>query len=125
MQPFVIRGPALAAALFLLTGCAARAPDPAELPAQEFAGHLTIAEGEYWFEPCSRRGERWWVTLTDRSIDQVRSALADGRIADGGRAFVRWMAALTDERLIGPGGPALLTREVLELRRPGDADCGR
>jgi hypothetical protein len=114
----------LAVAVLCTVGCSARGPELSELPVQEFAGHLTATADAYWFRPCTAAEERWWVTLTDRSVGQVRAALDEGRINRSSPAFVRWRAALTDERVVGPGGPALLVREVLEIRSAGAADCG-
>lgn len=114
----------LAVAVLLSGGCSARGADLSELPVQEFAGHLTVAADAYWFRPCTAAEERWWVTLTERSVTQVQAALDEGRIDRSSAAFVRWRAALTDERVVGPGGPALLVRDVLEIRTAGAADCG-
>lgn len=116
----------LLAAIAALGGaaCAASVPDTSSLPVAEYAGHLVTEERASWFEPCGApAGERWWVTFTDRSVPQIAAARAGGVATAEARAFVRWRAARTDERHVGPGGPALLVREVLEVRAAADGDC--
>jgi len=112
---------ALAAAT---SACASAGVNAADLPARELTGHFTVTSDGNWFRPCTLQSERWWVTLTGRSVEQVQRARAEGRVTQGQPVFVRWTAAVTDGRVVGPGGPALLAREVLELRAPTDADCG-
>lgn len=105
--------------------CATGGTDLGSLPVQEFAGHLVYGEEASWFMPCTGAapGEQWWVTYTDRSVAQIRTAAAEGNAVPGERVFVRWRAARTDGRVVGPGGPALLVRDILELRPPAAADC--
>jgi hypothetical protein len=119
------RFPALLALLVLTAACATRGSQPGDLPAQEYSGHLIrMAEGS-WFEPCTGApaGERWWVVFTERSVPQIQAAALDGRMRPGERTFVHWRAAPTDESVAGPGGPAVLVREILELRPAADGDC--
>jgi hypothetical protein len=102
------------------TGCAAASfqPSIADLPSRELKGHLITTERAYWFQPCdSEPGTRWWVTFTGTSVDRLEQAKVSGEIRAGTTSFVRWNAALTDERFVGPGGPALLVREIMETRR--------
>lgn len=106
-------------------GCAARQSGPAELPAEEFAGHVTSTEQGNWFEPCAEiaGSRRLWVTYTDKSVKQIQEARVAGLMVAGERYFVRWSAAVTDERQVGPGGPALLVRTIAEVRPAAAADC--
>jgi hypothetical protein len=95
-----------------------------DLPSREFVGHLATIERAYWFHPCGEAaGTRWWVTFTEASVDALERARAAGLVRPGSRAFVRWRAAMTDERVVGPGGPALLVRDILELRAEAAGDC--
>ena len=60
-----------------LAACAARgsAPNTADLPSRDFAGHLTAMEREFWFRPCGAGDtERWWVTFTGASIRKLQDA---------------------------------------------------
>jgi hypothetical protein len=114
------------ACVLLLTssGCAARQLDAGQLPSEEFAGYLVDSGDGNWFEPCGdEAGPRWWVTFVDEAVRQVELARDAGRFAAGERHFVRVVAARTDERHVGPGGPALLVRNILELRPPRPDDC--
>jgi hypothetical protein len=118
----------LAALALVLGGCAAREPSLAELPARELVGHFTTDEGESWFRACGTAPDEpsWWVTFTGSSVDQIDRERASGQIAPGGRYFVRWRAAVTKGGEVGPQGPgvpALLVRDLLELRPAGDGDC--
>lgn len=103
------------------TGCAART-QPGDLPAREFVGHLSAGNNGFWFRECGRAaGERWWVTFTGASIPEfadIRAELEAGR-----SQYVRLNAAMTDERHVGPGGPALLVRRILEARPEAASDC--
>jgi hypothetical protein len=116
---------ALLALVLLTAACAARGPQPGDLPAQEYSGHLVRTAQGSWFEPCTGApaGERWWVVFTERSVAQIQTAALDGRMHPGERTFVHWRAAPTDESVAGPGGTALLVREILELRPAADGDC--
>lgn len=117
----------LALSLALIcAGCAARQVDTSRLPVEAFVGHvLTTGDGS-WFTPCgSAEGVRWWVTYVDTAVRQAREAKATGLLTPGQRAFVRWRASRTDERLVGPGGPALLVRDIFEIRAPTADDCER
>lgn len=112
------------ALLLASTGCAARQPDAGQLPSEEFAGYLVDSGDGNWFQRCSdEAGSRWWVTLVDEAVRQVELARDSGRFAAGERHFVRVVAARTDQRHVGPGGPALLVRNILELRPPRPDDC--
>lgn len=107
-------------------GACAGGMEITQLPVEPFAGHvLTTAKGS-WFTPCGAEGgTRWWVTYVDDAVRQVREAKSSGAFADNERTFVRWRASRTDEKVVGPGGPALLVRDIFEIRPPGDDDCRR
>lgn len=97
-------------------------------PAEEFSGHYTGGAGGSWFRRCGAApaDSAWWVTITGAAVEQVTEARRDGRLLDGRPVFVRWRAVLTLGGEVGPrgpGAPALLVREVLELRAPGGDDC--
>lgn len=109
-------------------GCSVRVngTDAGNIPSQPFAGHLTSTERGYWFQQCGTpENARYWVTFVGASVGQIEEARKAGRYTTGQRAFVRWSAAVTDERLVGPGGPALLVRNIDELRAPRTDDCPR
>lgn len=108
----------------ILGACATRQLEPMNLPVEAFAGHaVTTSEGT-WFTPCgSDPSTRWWVTYVDRAVRQAADAKTAGLLADNGRTFVRWRASRTDEKLVGPGGPALLVRDIFEVRAPSSSDC--
>ncbi|HVL66800.1 MAG TPA: hypothetical protein VM364_06005 [Vicinamibacterales bacterium] len=109
----------------LASACAARTTGPTQLPVELFAGHVVRDDSGTWFTPCGAGGsERWWVTFVDAAVSQARTAPASDQLVSGGRSFVRWRASRTDERLVGPGGPALLVRDIIEIRSPGASDCG-
>jgi len=105
----------------LLAGCSART-SPADLPARDLAGHLSTAGNGVWFRPCgASAGTRWWVTFTGASVSEfaeLREALPPGQ-----QRYVRLNAAITDERHVGPGGPALLVRRIMESRLESPPDC--
>lgn len=109
----------------LMMGCGTHVPDTSRLPTAAFAGHLVTTASGTWFERCGAPADEraWWVTFTDGAVEQIARARASGIAAAGDRAFVRWRAAVTDERHVGPGGTALLVREILEVREPGPHDC--
>jgi hypothetical protein len=119
----------LAATLALVVaGCSAQQPSLPDLPDQVLAGHFTSGGGESWFRPCDAEpgDPSWWVTVTGRAVEQVEAARAEGRLTPGERHFVRWRAAITTGGEVGPQGPgtpALLVREVLELRPASEDDC--
>ena len=122
------RGRAAMLVLLVLfaNGCAARQPSATDLPSQPFTGILTTSGNGYWFRRCEAPAESaWWVTFVDRAVSQLEQARERGDVATDRRIYVRWLAALTDERLVGPGGPALLVREIQELRPATAADCTR
>lgn len=113
---------------FILAGCATQKGSLADLPVKEFAGHFTSSPSESWFRPCGAApGDRsWWVTFTERSVAQADEARAAGRLVGGKSYYVRWRAAVTTGGEVGPQGPgvpALLVRELLELREAGADDC--
>lgn len=99
------------------------------LPVEEFRGHFTSAPGASWFTPCGGApDDRWWVTLTGKAVGQVEAARTAGTLpaGPGAAAFVRWRAAQTTGGEVGPRGPghpALLVREILEIRAATDVDC--
>lgn len=120
------RAALLLLALLAASGCAARQPSASDLPSQPFTGILTPSGNGYWFQRCEAPAESaWWVTFVDRAVSQLERARERGDVATERRTYVRWLAALTDERLVGPGGPALLVREIQELRPATPADCAR
>jgi hypothetical protein len=113
-------------AVLALSGCAARYPSPAELPSEQFSGHLTRSGDGYWFQRCNAPADSlWWVTFVGESVNQLERRRERGAWTPGQRAFVRWDAALTDERHVGPGGPALLVRNIIDIRAASAADCVR
>jgi hypothetical protein len=110
--------------LLLTWACATHRADVAQLPIETFSGHVTMTPKGTWFTPCGSAGTaRWWVTYVDAAVAQAENAKASGRLTSGERLFVRWRASRTDERLAGPGGPALLVRDIFELRAARSADC--
>lgn len=117
----------LAALLFsasVVVSCAARQGEPSQLPVEPFAGHVTMTATGTWFTPCgSADSVRWWVTYVDASVRQSEEAKKKGLLAPNQRMFVRWRASRTDDRLVGPGGPALLVRDIFEIRAPRSNDC--
>ena len=118
---------ALIAALTLSTSisCARATRDSASIPAVEMSGYLTVRDGGNWFQPCNSAAQAApiWVTVTGQSVAQLKAAIDAGRIQTGERRFVRMRAAPTDGSVVGPGGPALLAREIMELRAPAAGDC--
>ncbi len=118
----------LALASLLLPACATgRGGSLDRLPVAEFRGHFASAPGASWFTPCGAApDDRWWVTLTGTAVGQAEAARKAGALAPGAPAFVRWRAAKTTGGEVGPRGPgqpALLVREVLEIRAAADGDC--
>jgi len=116
------------AAGLLLAGCALRSASLSDLPEQDLAGHYTSEQGASWFRPCgvADADSRWWVTFTGRSVAQVEQARSTGLLQPGQQYYVRWKAAITTGGEIGPQGPglpALLVRELLEVRPAADRDC--
>jgi hypothetical protein len=119
-------GIALACSAGLLLGaCAAHRVELQDVPSDTYAGHATADATGTWFTPCGTapNGPRWWVTFTGASVQKAEQAKGSGLLTAGQRTFVRWSGARTDERHIGPGGPALLVRDILEVRAPGPDDC--
>ena len=120
----------LAVIVSWLAGCAgALSGGPAsndQLPVQEYVGHYTQGKDGSWFVPCPGTDStlRFWVTFTGAAVEQYNTARADGRAVTDQPSFVRIRAAATDERHVGPGGPALLVREIRELRPSGLNACG-
>ena len=116
------------AATALIAGCAGNHPDLSSLPARELSGHFTASEGASWFLSCGAApsDSSWWVTFTGRSVAQMDSIRSAGVLRPGDRSFVRWRAAVTERGEVGPRGPgvpALLVREILELRAAAPGDC--
>ena len=109
----------------LALGCAATQADVASMPTEPFSGHVVRTANGTWFTPCgSAESVRWWVTYVDASVRQANAAQTSGLLPLDQRAFVRWRASRTDDRLVGPGGPALLVRDIFEIRAPRPNDCG-
>ena len=121
----------LLAALAVVTAtaaCSSRRPDLGDLPTREVTGHLTGGRDANWFRPCvlAPADSAWWVTFTDRAVVQRDTLRRSGRLPDGQSRFVRWLAAVTRGGEVGPrgpGAPALLVRDILEVRVPGPGDC--
>lgn len=110
------------------TGCGARRAPLSELPVREFAGHYVGGPGASWFRPCGapRADRSWWVTLTERAVGQADQARSEGKLLPGKSYFVRWRAALMTDGSTGPQGPgvpALLVRDLIELREAAEHDC--
>ena len=119
------RYPFLAAAacvLVLTAACASHQMSAQKTPAETFAGHVTTSADGTWFTRCGDTGSKWWVTFTEASVEQAQRAKAAGLLGSE-PTFVRWKAARTDERQVGPGGPALLVREIDEVRASRPDDC--
>lgn len=114
----------LAAAL--LGACAGHQGDTLSLPVEPFDGHVTVTDTGTWFVPCgaSADAKPSWVTWVDAAVRQMEDAKKAGLLALNQRTFVRWRASRTDDRLVGPGGPALLVRDIFEIRAPRANDCG-
>jgi hypothetical protein len=122
---------ALTLSIVAAGGCAS-APSSLERlatqPAEEFRGHYTFGSGGSWFVRCGAApaDSAWWVTITGAAVAQVDEARRGGRLVDGRAAYARWRAVVTLGGEVGPRGPgvpALLVREVLELRAPRADDC--
>ena len=112
-----------ACALAILTAaCAAHQGQMPQLTVEPFAGHVTTTANGTWFVACGS-SDRWWVTYVDASVRQSAEARKAGHLANNQRAFVRWRASRTDEKVVGPGGPALLVRDIFEIRAPKAGDC--
>lgn len=116
------------AAGLILGGCATHKQSFSDLPVRELAGHYVGGPGESWFRVCgaAESDRPWWVTFTERSVAQVDQAREAGQLFPGQSCFVRFRAAVTTAGEVGPQGPgtpALLVREVLELRPAADDDC--
>lgn len=110
------------------TGCAAQQQFFSPPPAKEISGHYTQGENSGWFEPCEPGVENsmWWVTFTGSSAAQFDQARAANQLVSGERYFVRFKAAVTKDGEVGPQGPgvpALLVSEILEIRPATDGDC--
>jgi len=116
----------LALAAVLLGACAGRQGDTMSLPIEPFSGHVTTTPTGTWFVPCGAAADAapWWVTWVDAAVRQMEDAKKAGLLALNERAFVRWRASRTGGRLVGPGGPALLVRDIFEIRAPRANDCG-
>jgi hypothetical protein len=113
--------------IVILSGaCAARQGELPPLAVEPFSGHVTTTPDGTWFVPCGSAAgsQRWWVTFVDASVRQAADAKKAGFLTINQRTFVRWRASRTDERLTGPGGPALLVRDIFEIRAPSANDCG-
>ncbi len=110
------------AGISALAGCAAGRPSLAALPVREYRGQYTSASSASWFRPCgaTRADSAWWVSLEGRADRQLDRARASQGLAPGTPVYVRWCAARSDGSALDlgprPGAPALLVREVLEVR---------
>lgn len=103
-------------------GCAAH-QSPQTTPSEVFAGHIAVTPNGAWFTPCGDPAtSKWWVTFTEVSVAQAERAKGGGLLG-AAPTFVRWRAVRTNESQVGPGGPALLVREILEVRAPAANDC--
>lgn len=116
------------AALLGTTACTSRHLDLGQLPTRDVTGHYTGSRGQSWFRPCglAPSDSAWWVTFTDRAVIQRDSLRRAGALPDGERRFVRWLAAVTESGRVGPrgpGAPALLVREIIDVRPPTAGDC--
>ena len=112
-------------ALVMAGACASSRAPVTQLSVEPFSGHVIATDTGTWFTPCgSAESVRWWVTFVDASVRQAEQAKKSGQLAVNRRAFVRWRASRTDDRVAGPGGPALLVRDIFEIRAPGSNDCG-
>jgi len=114
----------LAVCVLLAGACASHRPDVPQLTVETFSGHVTTNPEGTWFTPCGSADAPWWVTYVDASVRQAQEAKTAGLLA-GKRTFVRWRASRTDGRLAGPGGPALLVRDIFEVRGATSNDCGQ
>jgi hypothetical protein len=108
-------------------GCATQDRSLANLPVQEYTGYYTDGENQSWFHASDSvpGAAPMWVTFTGKAVDQVEKARGSGQLLPGQRYFVRWKAAVTTGGEIGPrgqGAPALLVRELLEIRSATAAD---
>ena len=121
----VIRLICLCSAAVLAAACSARQGEIPKLTVEPLAGHVTTTATGTWFVPCgaAEGASRWWVTYVDASVRQAEQARKEGLLALNQRTFVRWRASRTDEKLVGPGGPALLVRDIFEIRAPKPGDC--
>jgi hypothetical protein len=109
----------------LAGGCETDQKHLDSLPSQEFTGYYSEGVGRSWFRPADAPvdGPAWWVTFTGQAVYQVQQAREAGKLLAGQPYFVRWQAAITKGGEIGPRGkgePALLVREILELK-PAEA----
>jgi len=113
------------------SGCATQSKSLSDLPTQEFTGYYTSAPDQSWFHASESADgtARMWVTFTGQAVAQVEHARTAGQFLPGHRYFVRWRAAVTTSGEVGPqgpGSPALLVRELLELRpAPASDDSKR
>ena len=112
--------------MLMLAACAAHQSEMPKLTVEAFSGHVTTTSKGSWFTPCGSTEEsaRWSVTFVDAAVKQANDAKSSGLLGAGRRTFVRWRASRTDERLVGPGGPDLLVRDIFEIRAPKANDCG-
>ena len=125
-DPLKLRLSIASAALLVAVACATGSAGVVQLSVEPFSGHVTTTESGTWFTPCgSADSVRWWVTFVDASVRQAEQAKKSGQLANNQRAFVRWRASRTDDRVAGPGGPALLVRDIFEIRAPRASDCGQ
>jgi hypothetical protein len=112
----------------LFAGCAARQVPTNDLPEREVLGHYTADAGGSWFRPCgaAEADPAWWVTFTGVSVEQAERERAAGRFSPGKRTFVRLRTAVATDGRVGPQGPgvpALLVRDILEVAEASAGDC--
>jgi hypothetical protein len=98
-----------------------------ELPTQLFVGHYSGVGGGSWFRRCGAEpsDSAWWVTFTGVAVEQRDSLRREGEFPDAS-LFVRWRAAMTEGGEVGPRGPgvpALLVRDIIEVRDSAPGDC--
>jgi hypothetical protein len=113
---------------FCLAGCTSSRISLDDLPVSEHRGHIVWGlDGATWFTPCGgNQADPWWITFSGQSVVQRERAVASGELQRGSRYFVRLSAAVTKGGEVGPKGPghpALLVRNLLELRPARPDDC--
>jgi hypothetical protein len=111
-----------------LIACASGGGSLDDLPVQEYVGHYRAAAGGSWFTPCGASADAapMWVTYTEVSVAQCDAFLSAPGTDPGDPVFVLWRAAVTTGGEVGPAGPgapALLVREILEMRPATEGDC--
>ena len=111
-----------------LSSCSTHRGSLEDLAVKQFSGHFVTGPNQSWFRPCGAapKDPAWWVTLTGRSVAQVKDASDVGQIVPGRSQFVVWQASMTTGGEVGPqrkGVPALLVRELLYVGVATPDDC--